>query len=106
MRRTTIMVDQATYADLEEYARQDGVPTARLIREAMERYVTEREQRAGESGGRVLPSFVGMLDSGSMVTGAAVEEYLEAHWTETVADHADAVAGPGQHLQAPHASGA
>jgi hypothetical protein len=84
MKRTTIMVDEGTYADLEEYARRDGVPTARLIREAMERYVTERERQAEA---QPLPDFVGKLTGGGEPIAGKVDEYVgealdEVYWTE------------------------
>jgi hypothetical protein len=55
------MVDEATCADLEDYARRDGGPTLRLIREAMERYLAERER---EVSPQPLPDFVGALKGG------------------------------------------
>ena len=73
MKRTTIMVDEAVYADLEDYARRDGVPTARLVREAMERYVSERERDAQP---RPLPDFVGMFEGDGQPFAERDEEIL------------------------------
>jgi hypothetical protein len=73
MKRTTIMVDEGTYGDLEEYARRDGVPTARLIREAMERYVTERERHSER---RPLPDFVGALKGGGEPIAGKTREII------------------------------
>lgn len=81
MKRTTVMLDEGAYAELESYARRDGVSTGHLIREAMERYLTDRERR--EAAAPVpLPSFVGAVDDPDMVQGADVEEFLEA-WLPT-----------------------
>lgn len=76
MKRTTVMVDERAYAELEAYARRDGVSTGHLIREAMERYVTDRERR-DVGAPNPLPSFVGMVDDLS-VQGEDVEDFLAA----------------------------
>ncbi len=73
MKRTTIMVEEAAYAELEEYARRDGVPTARLVREAMERYLTERERTTEP---RPLPAFVGVLQGGGEAIAGRDEDLL------------------------------
>ncbi len=55
MRRTSILLDPGLLAELERLARRQGRPTAHIIREALDRYVSEQaEQR------RELPEFVGM----------------------------------------------
>lgn len=70
------MLDEAAYAELEAYARRDGVSTGHLIREAMERYVADRE-RQDVGAPNPLPSFVGMVDDPS-VQGEDVEDFLTA----------------------------
>lgn len=78
MKRTTVMLDEGAYAELEAYARRDGVSAGRLIRDAMELYLTDRERR--EAGApNPLPSFVGAVDDPDMVQGADAEEFL-ASW--------------------------
>lgn len=68
------MLDEGAYAELESYARRDGVSAGHLIREAMELYLSERERRdAGAPN--PLPSFVGMVDDPS-VQGEEVEDFL------------------------------
>jgi hypothetical protein len=56
MKRTTIMVEESTLAELERLARRQQRPTAHLIRESLERYV--RDVRLME--GTTLPDFVGL----------------------------------------------
>lgn len=73
------MLPERTYAEMEEFARRDGVPTAHLVRAAMEQYVSTREEREA-LGSRPLPAFVGALDSTDMIDAADVEDYLEATW--------------------------
>jgi hypothetical protein len=70
MRRTSILVDPQVMTELERLARRAGKPTAHLIREAMERYVTERRQP------RELPGFVGIARGPGDVAERA-EEILE-----------------------------
>jgi hypothetical protein len=85
MKRTTIMVDEATLAELERLARRSGRPTAHLIRESLERYVSDAN--AGEAW--QLPSFVG-IGHGSGDVAAHDEEILQrelpAHVHEEPAD--------------------
>lgn len=50
------MLDPALIAELERLARRSGRPTAHVIRESLERYVTDaRESERGR-----LPAFVGI----------------------------------------------
>ncbi len=55
MKRTSILLDPGLLAELERLARRRGVPTAHVIRDALEAYVAE--QGAGE---RQLPGFIGI----------------------------------------------
>jgi hypothetical protein len=77
MKRTTVMLDEGAYAELEAYARRDGVSTGRLIRDAMELYLTDRERRDADAPSP-LPSFVGAVDDPDMVHGADAERFLAA----------------------------
>ena len=90
MKRTTVMLPERTYAEMEEFARRDGVPTAHLVRAAMEQYVTAREERES-LGHRSLPAFVGTIDSAEMIDAADIEDHLEATWPDVIeADRDDA----------------
>jgi predicted transcriptional regulator len=79
MKRITTSVDPATYASLEDLARQGGVSTSSLIREAMERYVSDREQAAEP---RPLPDWVGMLEGDGTPFAERDEALLDAWWPE------------------------
>lgn len=82
MRRTSILVDPRVMTELEHIARSEGRPTAHLIREAMERYVTERRQP------RELPGFVGIgRGPGNVAERAA--EILERELPPSVASDTD-----------------
>lgn len=77
MERVTIEVESATHARLEDLARRRRVPTARVIREALERYV------AGEAttGPREpLPDWVGMIEGPDGPWAELGEEVLAAGW--------------------------
>ena len=73
MKRITTTVDPATYGLLEDLAHRDGVATARLIREAMERYVTERQR---EMEPLPLPDWVGMFKGDGEPFAERVDETL------------------------------
>jgi hypothetical protein len=88
VKRTTVMLPEATYAELEEFARRDGVPTAHLVREAMEQYVTTREER-DSARPRTLPAFVGMLDIQDGVNAADIEEWLQQNWVPYIEQDRD-----------------
>lgn len=77
MQRITTTVDPEVYARLEDLSRRAHVPVARLIREAMERYVTERE---AELGPEPLPDWVGMLAGPGDPYAEVDEEVLAADW--------------------------
>ena len=73
MKRITTTVDPATYGLLEDLAHRDGVATAQLIREAMERYVTERQR---EMQPLPLPDWVGMFQGDGEPCAVRVDETL------------------------------
>ena len=73
MKRITTTVDPSTYGLLEELAHRDGVPTARLVREAMERYVAERHR---EMEPLPLPEWVGMFQGDEEPFAERADEIL------------------------------
>lgn len=73
MKRITTTVDSSTYGMLEDLAHRDGVPTARLVREAMERYVTKRQL---EQEPQPLPDWVGMFQGDGEPFAERVDEIL------------------------------
>ena len=56
MKRTTIMVDESVLAELDRLARRQRRPTAHLIRESLEKYVSNARLMEGTT----LPAFVGI----------------------------------------------
>jgi predicted transcriptional regulator len=85
MQRITTTVNGSVYARLEELARRDNAPVARLVREAMERYVTEREAAIEPEP---LPDWVGMLEGPGGEFASRAEEILDAEWAESLDDEA------------------
>jgi hypothetical protein len=88
MRRVTTTVDPSTYGQLEDLARRDGVATASLVRDAMERYVTERQR---EMAPLPLPDWVGMFEGDGESFAENTEEILgeiadEVHRTEILGE--------------------
>jgi predicted transcriptional regulator len=81
MQRITTNVDGSVYARLEDLARRRDTSIARLIREAMERYVTD-EEAALEPG--PLPEWVGMLEGPGGVFAARDEEVLDERWSDAI----------------------
>ena len=73
MKRITTTVDPSTYGLLEDLAHRDGVATARLVREAMERYVAERQR---EMLPLPLPDWVGMFEGDGEPFAERAEEIL------------------------------
>lgn len=73
MKRITTTVDPSTYGLLEDLARRDGVATARLVRDAMERYVSDRQR---EMEPLPLPDWVGMFQGDGQPFAERVEEIL------------------------------
>lgn len=82
------MLPERTYAEMEEFARRDGVPTAHLVRAAMEQYVTAREEQEALAR-RSLPAFVGMLEFADGFQAADVEDYLERSWADHIEQDRD-----------------
>jgi len=84
MKRITTTVDTTTYGLLEDLAHRDGVATARLVREAMERYVTDRQRDLEPPP---LPGCVGMFhgdgepfaERAEEILGEIADEALQAH---------------------------
>lgn len=77
MQRITTNVEPEVYARLEDLARRRRVPTARVIREALERYVTDEE--AGIEP-QPLPDWVGMLEGPGGAWAERDEEILRGGW--------------------------
>jgi hypothetical protein len=73
MKRITTTVDPSTYGLLEDLARRDGVATARLVRDAMERYVSDRQR---EMEPLPLPDWVGMFQGDGEPFAERAEELL------------------------------
>ncbi|HEU5325092.1 MAG TPA: CopG family transcriptional regulator [Candidatus Limnocylindria bacterium] len=72
MKRTSILLDPGLLAELEGLARRKGVPTAHVIRGALEAYVAEQTD-----GERQLPGFVG-IGRGPGDVAERIEELLPA----------------------------
>jgi hypothetical protein len=70
MKRTTIFADEATLEALRRFAREDGGSIADLIRQALARFVAERDTP------RKLPSLVGIGRSGRKDIADRHEELL------------------------------
>lgn len=88
MKRITTTVDPSTYGLLEDLARRDGVATARLVRDAMERYVADRQR---EMEPLPLPDWVGMFEGDGEAFAERDEEILgevadEVYRTEVVGE--------------------
>jgi hypothetical protein len=81
MQRITTNVDASVYTRLEDLARRREVPIARLIREAMERYVTDEEAALEPEP---LPGWVGMLEGPGGGFAARDEEVLDETWADTI----------------------
>jgi hypothetical protein len=83
MQRITTNVESGVYARLTDIARQRDVPTSHLIREALERYVTEAEAAQEPEP---LPDWVGMLEGSGEAHAARDEEILAESWADSI-DH-------------------
>lgn len=77
MQRITTNVESGVYARLEDLARRRRVPTARVIREALERYVTDEEAARQPEA---LPRWVGMLEGPGGSWAERDEEALRTGW--------------------------
>jgi predicted transcriptional regulator len=71
MEKTTLYLPADTQRQLREVARRTGVPQARIVREAIERYVNEEPAP--------MPASIGM-GSDEEVTGANSEKWLRRNW--------------------------
>ena len=91
MKRITTTVDTTTYGLLEDLAHRDGVATARLVREAMERYVTDRQR---DLEPLPLPDWVGMFQGDGEPFAERAEQLLAE-----IAD--EALGADGQHKTDP-----
>lgn len=85
MKRITTSVEPVTYAALEDLARRDGVSASHLIREAMERYVSDREAALEPLP---MPDWIGSIEGDGQPLASIDEEVLEATWADEIeADH-------------------
>src|SRR6266404_3646162 len=91
MKRITTSVEPATYAALEDLARRDGVSTSHLLREAMERYVTERDQTLEPSP---LPDWVGTLEGDGRPFAERDEVLLDEWWAPELEEQSPEAASP------------
>jgi len=83
MQRITTNVEPDVYARLEDLARRRRVPTARIIREALVRYVTDEEATREPEP---LPDWVGMLEGPGGPFAEQAEAVLDAEWS-TALEH-------------------
>ncbi|CAN5527036.1 hypothetical protein BH20CHL6_BH20CHL6_15490 [soil metagenome] len=74
------MADERIIAEIERYARLDGVPMAHLVREAMDRYVSSR----GAASTARLPSFAGLAEGTDSDVASRDEEILRREWPDHV----------------------
>jgi hypothetical protein len=74
MKRTTIFLEESLERRLKQYARRQGKSFAQCVREAVAAYVATPHQRPG-----MLPSWVGMGDSGRSDVSGHVDDFL---WTD------------------------
>lgn len=86
MQRITTNVESDVYARLEDLARRRRVPTARVIREALERYVTDEEAARPPEP---LPDWVGMLDGPGGPWAERDEEVLRTEWARALESERD-----------------
>jgi hypothetical protein len=81
MQRITTNVESDVYARLMDLARRRAEPASRLIREALERYVTEQEALLEPEP---LPDWVGMLEGSGGPHAARDEEILDESWADAI----------------------
>jgi plasmid stability protein len=71
MQKTTLYLPEDLERELKNAARREGRPMAELVREALSRYLSERD--------RPMPRSVGMGADGQ-IGGAASEQWLRGQW--------------------------
>lgn len=81
MKRITTSVEPSVHAALEDLARRDGVSASHLIREAMERYVTDREAALEPLP---MPDWVGSIEGDGTPFAELDEEILETTWANEI----------------------
>ncbi len=86
MQRITTNVEPDVYARLEDLARRRRVPTARVIRDALVRYVTDEEASMGPEP---LPDWVGMVEGPGGPWAERDEEILAAGWGKALESERD-----------------
>lgn len=74
MKRTTVMMDEETYARLQLIARRQRTTSSHLIREAVGRYVVE----ASAAERSPLDGLIGLCDGPAEALGSATEEIVAA----------------------------
>jgi len=77
MKRTTIFADEELLSGLKHIADEQGISVAEAIRQALDRFVTQRQKP------RKRLSFVGIGRSGRKDVSERCEELL---WTKPVTD--------------------
>lgn len=68
--KTTVYLTEADYRRLKQLARRQGVPAAKLVREAVAEYVRKRSRR-------LRPRSIGIGHSGRSDIGERAEEFLQ-----------------------------
>lgn len=68
--KTTVYLSDADYRRLKQLARRQGVPAAKLVREAVAEYVRRHARR-------LRPRSIGAFRSGIPDLGSRAEEFLE-----------------------------
>jgi len=68
--KTTVYLSDADYRRLKQLARRQGVPAAKLVREAVAEYVRKRTRR-------LRPRSIGMGHSGRGDISERAEEFLQ-----------------------------
>ena len=74
MKRTSLLVEEETLARLAAIARRQGVPTSKVIREALGAYVVRQQAETGEAG--PLDALIGLIDGPAEPLGARTEEIV------------------------------
>ncbi len=74
MKRTTIFADESMLDALKEIARMEGVSIAEVIRQALNRFIADRQRN------KRLPSILGIGQSGRKDIAERFEKLL---WKET-----------------------